>query len=287
MKFSILITVYNKENYLDKCFSSILKQDYKNYEVIMIDDASTDNSLKLMREYASKYDNFKLYINKTNKKLSYNRNKLIDYSTGDYLLYLDPDDYISDTLLIDVLDYCKKGIDLIKVNIEHINRPAKDDEDKYNFYPKKTILNNEEAISCFVEDIKKHYAISGSYIFKKSIIVDNNIRFSEDIHIHEDVSVTPIIISYSNSIAFINKVGYYYVENINGISNSYYNKEEWKKKGEEKKFAFQKAVIYALDHLLKSPLLTSAAKKKIVTDLINRGQFESIKDDYKKYYINY
>ena len=283
MKFSFLIPVYNKEEFLDKCISSILNQKYTNYEIIFVDDASTDNSVEVIKKYLPEHKNFILHENKVNKKISYNRNKLIELSSGDFLIFVDPDDYISDTLLEDILEYCNNGIDLIKVHIEHVNRPAKDDKDKYNFYPDKTVLNNEEAIKCFLEDFKKHYAISGSYIIKRSVIDDNNIRFPEELSIHEDVAVTPIIISYSKKVAFVNKIGYYYVENVNGISNSFYKKEEWKEIGEAKKTSFQKAITYALENSLKSPVLTETSKKRLVSDLVKRAEFSEVDDKYKKY----
>lgn len=271
MKFSFLIPVYNKEKFLKKCFDSIIKQKYGNYEVIIVDDCSTDNSVKIIEEYTSKNNKFRLYKNEQNMQISYNRNKLIDLSTGDYLIFVDPDDYISDTLLTDILPFCEQNADLIKVHIEHIHRPEKDDKDKYNFYFEKEVVDSDKAIEIFVEEFKKHYAIIGSYIIKKTIFTDYDIKYPTNISIHEDVAVTPIIISFSKKIVFLNKVGYYYVENINGISNSYYKKDKWV--NEENKYdAFQSAVLYALKNVIDSNNISPQAKLLLVTDLLKRAE---------------
>lgn len=272
MKFSFLIPVYNKEKFLDKCFDSIIKQKYDNYEVVIVDDCSTDNSVKIIEKYTKKNNKFRLYKNEQNMKLPYNRNKLIDLSTGDYLIFVDPDDYISDTLLTDIISFCKQNVDLIKVHINHVHRPEKDDKDKYNFYPKKEIVTSNKAIEIFLKDLKKHYAISGSYIIKKSLFIDNNITYPTNISIHEDVAVTPIIIAYSKKVAFLNKVGYYYVENIEGISNSYYKNDEWIKENKKNKHeAFQTAALYALKNAITSKNISYKTKILIVIDLLKRA----------------
>ena len=271
MKFSFLIPVFNKEQYLDNCLNSILKQNYDNYEVIIIDDCSTDNSVSIIEKYVEKYDNFRLYKNDVNKKISYNRNKLIELATGDYLIFLDADDYISDSLLNDLLPYCDQNVDLIKVNIEHVNRPDKDDKDKYNFYSDNDILSSDDAVKVFLSVFEKHYAICGSYIIKKSLFIDNNIRYPENIVIHEDVATTPILISFSKTVAFVNKIGYYYVENVKSLSNSFYKNEEWKKINDDKNDSFKKAVIYALENLSKSSNISDETKEMFKYDLMKRA----------------
>ena len=96
-KFSIIVPVYNVENYVDKCIKSILNQTYKNYEVIIINDGSTDNSLNIINKYKN---NKKIkIITQKNKGLSNARNNGMKMATGDYLLFIDSDDYIEDKLL--------------------------------------------------------------------------------------------------------------------------------------------------------------------------------------------
>ena len=97
MKFSIIIPVYNVEAYISKCLDSIKNQSYDNYEVIIVNDGTKDNSVNVIDKYLS--DNrFKLY-NKENGGLSSARNYGIKYVTGDYILFIDSDDYIERDLL--------------------------------------------------------------------------------------------------------------------------------------------------------------------------------------------
>ena len=90
---SIIIPVYNVEKYLEECLDSILKQTYKNIEVICVNDGSTDNSLNILEKYAVK-DNRFIVLNQSNHGLSYSRNKGLKQARGKYIYYLDSDDYI-------------------------------------------------------------------------------------------------------------------------------------------------------------------------------------------------
>lgn len=93
-KVSIIIPVYNCEKYIGKCLQSVVDQTYKNTEVIVIDDGSTDKSPQICDFYAEKYPNLKV-IHQSNKGLGATRNVGVDHSTGDYITYVDSDDYIS------------------------------------------------------------------------------------------------------------------------------------------------------------------------------------------------
>ena len=92
IKFSIIIPVYNVEKFLRECLNSITSQTLKNFEVICIDDGSTDNSLTILQEYANKDSRFKV-ISQENQGQGIARNKAIDIASGEYLFFVDPDDY--------------------------------------------------------------------------------------------------------------------------------------------------------------------------------------------------
>src|SRR6056297_1761051 len=93
MTFSIIIPVYQVEKYLVQCLESILNQSFKDYEVILIDDGSTDNSGKICDDYASKYSNIEV-IHQTNSGPSVARNNGMVRANGDYIVFIDSDDYI-------------------------------------------------------------------------------------------------------------------------------------------------------------------------------------------------
>ena len=93
MKFSIVVPVYNVEKYIRKCLESILRQSYDNFEVIIVDDGSTDETYRIAKSYEKKYPNkFLVLKNEKNMGLNYTLNKCIEYAKGDYLARQDGDD---------------------------------------------------------------------------------------------------------------------------------------------------------------------------------------------------
>ena len=107
MKISIVIPVYNVEKYLRECLDSVIVQSYRNKEVILVNDGSTDNSIEICEEYDMKYPFIKL-INKKNGGLSDARNVGILNSTGEYILFLDSDDYWDDANLFFIVQVLEK-----------------------------------------------------------------------------------------------------------------------------------------------------------------------------------
>ena len=94
MKISIIIPVYNVEKYLRECLDSILAQSYKDFEIILADDGSTDSSGNICDEYSMKYENIKV-LHKNNNGLSSARNAGLDIAQGEYILFIDSDDVVS------------------------------------------------------------------------------------------------------------------------------------------------------------------------------------------------
>ena len=102
-KVSILIPVYKAEKYISQCLESVLRQTYNNLEIIIVDDASPDNSIAIAESLIQKNENkfdIKILHNEKNKGIAETRNTLLDYATGDYILFVDSDDYIE----IDAID---------------------------------------------------------------------------------------------------------------------------------------------------------------------------------------
>ena len=91
-KVSIIMGIYNCERTLDRCIDSILKQTYKNWELIMCDDCSKDNTLKLAQEYSNRYENIKVVMNKENSGLAYSLNQCLSAAKGKYIARMDSDD---------------------------------------------------------------------------------------------------------------------------------------------------------------------------------------------------
>lgn len=113
-KISVIIPVYNVENYLDKCLSSVINQTYKNLEIICINDCSTDNSLDILKLYAEEDKRIKIIDRKTNGGLSVARNSGLEVATGDYVYFIDSDDYIDNNYLEKMLEIAiENNVDVV------------------------------------------------------------------------------------------------------------------------------------------------------------------------------
>ncbi len=202
-KISVIVPVYNVEKYLNKCLTSLIKQTYKNFEIIVINDGSIDNSLAICNKYANKYDNVKVYDYK-NAGVAHARNVGIKKATGDYLLFVDSDDYIDEKLLENLNEFLKKNdcdivcFDMYKV-VNNVN----------TYYHTSNSL---------VKDNIKRYIIGDSgpcnKLIKKKLF--NNLKFMEKIY-YEDLATMPILALYTNKIEFLEEPLYYYVQRDNSI----------------------------------------------------------------------
>lgn len=166
LKFSIIIPNYNKESYIKECLDSIFNQTYKNFEVIVIDDGSTDNSLDIIK-------NFDIKLFHTNRKRAGGaRNKGIENATGDYLIFLDSDDYFSNENVLEKLANTINNEDIIFLNYTR------------NDFGKTAIIKEEiEDISIKIE--KTRNLGCPTKCFKKELL--DNIRFPESKR-YEDIN---------------------------------------------------------------------------------------------------
>lgn len=184
---SVIIPVYNVEEYLEECLDSVLNQTYKNIEVIAINDGSTDNSPSILESYAIENENITI-ISQKNSGQSIARNNGIKIANGKYIYFLDSDDYIlPETFEQLVRTMEENDLDLIRFTAEsftdNINIPLI--KDKYNFdeyFEPNKIYNKEE----FLKSSKLSFSASPVlYIIKRDVLIRNNILFKPGI-VHED-----------------------------------------------------------------------------------------------------
>ena len=129
LKISVVVPVFNSEKYLEKCIDSIINQTYKNIEIILINDGSSDKSEEICNSYLKTYKNIKL-INQSNSGVSVARNNGLKSSTGDYVLFVDSDDWLEkDMLEIMVKEIDNFDIDIVRCEYFVENNPVL--EDKY------------------------------------------------------------------------------------------------------------------------------------------------------------
>lgn len=207
--FSIIVPVYNVEKYLDKCLASILRQTFKNFECIIIDDGSPDNSNAIIDKYVKLDQRFKV-IHQKNMGISAARNTGLDIAKGDYIIFVDSDDYIAD-------DYLEKFAKKI----------ADTDADivicgfieAYKDYEKNKVFTAEST-----EVIKQNILadVWPSYVWNKCYKKDlfTNIRFPVG-KIFEDILTIPELCLYAQKIVCIpDKLYYYNRQNENSITTN-------------------------------------------------------------------
>ncbi len=215
-KISVIVPVYNTEKYLKKCLESIINQTYQEFEVIIVNDGSTDNSQKIIDKYIEKYQNIIKCINKENGGLSSARNVGIEVAKGDYIIFVDSDDYLETTLLEQMLPYIQKNIDLVKYKLIKINEENKELERIDG--PTFDEVTGEEGFNKLVfNDILLEPACL--YLYKKDIFIKNELRFLENTY-HEDFGLIPIIFLNAKKMVSIDFYGYYYVQAGNSITRN-------------------------------------------------------------------
>lgn len=208
MKFSIIVPVFNCEKYLKKCINSVLNQTYRNIELILIDDGSTDNSGHICDEYKKKDCRVKV-IHKTNEGVSTARNAGLEHSTGKYVLFLDSDDYIEANMCNKANKILEKEtIDIIKYSYYKKSRRLKK---KYEFSIKtNSIILQKDYQREIYRYVFKTYDTSniwGSFINKK--LFDQE-KFDSSLKYGEDFLMFIKILSKSDSIIFIDECMYNY-----------------------------------------------------------------------------
>ena len=217
---SVIVPVYNVQEYLKKCIDSIIKQTYKNIEIILVDDGSTDNSGKICDEY-KKIDKRIKVIHKENKGLSDARNVGIDIATGKYVTFIDSDDFVSDIYIEYMYSIMKKtnsDIGICKIKVIY-DRNIKEQR-KIDIEPK--IYNKIQAFEnlLYSEGID---VAANAKIYPKYYFDDIKYPINEK---YEDVAIIYKIFEKTTQIAYGNLECYYYYVRIGSISKSGFNKGE-------------------------------------------------------------
>ena len=206
---SIIIPIYNSEKYLQRCFDSIVSQTNKNFEVILIDDGSMDNSAKICKRYCLNNSNFKYFYQK-NGGPGAARNKGLRYSIGELISFIDPDDFISSNYVETILKNMNSDI----LFFSSIHKKIKCDDEVHSF-------NNNTNVTFINVLLEQNeywdYGYTWNKCFRKDIIISNNLLFNESINHAEDELFTLEYVKNINFVNTINDAIYYYQVGI-GIS---------------------------------------------------------------------
>lgn len=209
--FSIIIPVYNVEKYLEKCIQSVLNQIYDSYELILVDDGSSDSSAKICDVYKKQWPEKIHVIHKENGGVSSARNTGILAATGMYILFLDSDDYLLDeSVLLKLSETCKnqdlvafEWKEIINGTVSQNSKIKLIREPKEGQYDGKMYLKNLLAIHAGIPWYSWMYAYKYAYIQEKKL------RFLEG-HTYEDVLLTPKAVLSASSVGILNYPVYGY-----------------------------------------------------------------------------
>lgn len=211
MRLSIVVNMYNTAKYMPRCMETLLEQDIpqSEYEIILVDDCSPDNSLEMAREYATRYTNIRVCTHGKNKGLAAARNTGIDAAKGQYLCFVDPDDYIEKNSLAALLKQMNdEQLDMLRFNYQKVDeeyRNVPDSEIEARFDYTSGVMTGTEylahrlGVGCYV----------WAYIYRLDFIKSTGIRFFEGCFF-DDTPWLPRILQKAQRV------------NVNPIRHQYY-----------------------------------------------------------------
>lgn len=210
-KISVIVPVYNAERFLVRCIESILNQTYTDFELILINDGSSDNSSSIIKDYLNK-DNRIIFINNQNKGVSETRNIGVREACGEYIQFVDSDDFIDKNMLKDTLEMLQnKEADMVITGL------YLDIENRGDVNTSIQTFNYNEAIGRKNIALNVLERVNGTYInspvnklYKRKIIIDNDILMDNKISLGEDFLFNLRYLKFCNKVVFSDKCYYHY-----------------------------------------------------------------------------
>lgn len=227
MFISIIIPIYNTEKYLRKCLDSILAQTIQNYEVILVDDGSTDSSPYICDEYVEKDSRFKVF-HRQNGGVGRARNFGLDQAIGDVISFVDADDWLDNhfykSLLSEITD-----CDLVYVSDTH----HYEDRTEVSHIAKAYRAFSREEVERILFYLKKNngwypfFGFTWNKLFRGDIIREHHLRFVEDLTLCEDEAFTDDYCRYAESISVVSKPLYHYRAGLLGLTGRKKDEKEF------------------------------------------------------------
>ena len=290
IKLSIIIPVYNAEKTLRRCLDSVLQQKDDELEIVVINDGSKDSSDKIIKEYKEKNPQTISYYKKQNTGVADTRNYGIKKAKGQYIMFLDSDDYIDTHLYSIVKQYMKKNIELIKFKLQRIDENGNILE-KVDGPIFEITTGGEGFENLYVSDVSLDSPCI--YIIKKEIFIRNKLLFNVGTE-HEDFGLIPFVIVLAKTMVSIDYYGYEYVQSNGSITrNNNYSKTKKKaydalkqydealvkieKHNINKKTAYYLKTYYTNAILLKTETLEKKDQNQSIKEIKKRKMIKNIK----------
>ncbi len=206
-KVSVIVPFYNVEGYIEKCLETLVNQTLQDIEIILVNDGSKDRSVNIVKKFQSSYPEKIVYLEKENGGLSDARNYAIPHAKGEYIAFLDSDDYVEKDMYQKMYELAvKENSDMVEC-------------DFYWEYPNKTRKDVGEIYHGSNEMIEKIRVVAWNKLIKKEILEDTKIQFPKGYR-YEDVEFTYKLIPHIERVSFLKEACIHYVQREGSISNS-------------------------------------------------------------------
>jgi len=223
LKISIIIPIYNAERYLEECLNSVVLQDWRNCEIILINDGSKDNSLAICRKFAEQ-DNRIVIIDKENGGVSSARNAGLEQATGEYIAFVDSDDWIDKSIYSSIFEKFEEQFDIAITGI--VFKGLKEEKEDNSFFEDEYVgdsikMNLMPKFYFYGKGFQKK-PIAGhthNMIFKKDLI--DKIRFITEVRYAEDLLFCLMCLHKANKVVIDKNYHYFYRRNIGSITEKY------------------------------------------------------------------
>ena len=206
IKVSIIIPFYNVENYIEKCLQSLVNQTLEDIEILLVNDGSQDGTEMIAKQFAEKYPNKIIYLEKENGGLSDARNYAIPHAKGEYIAFLDSDDYVETNMYEEMYNKAKKE-DLDYVECDFLWE-----------YPNKTLESKGKQYNNKKEMFIYTRVVTWNKLIKREIVQDNHLEFPKGYR-YEDVEFFYKLLPLIHHYGIVQKPFIHYVQRENSISN--------------------------------------------------------------------
>lgn len=214
MKLSIIIPVYNVEKYVEKCLRACINQDvpYEDYEIILVNDGSTDSSLSIIEKFSSDVPNCQVF-SQTNMGQAVARNAGLSKAKGDYIWFIDSDDYIIDNCLGAIYRYLENGLDILQINYQNVYEDGS---------PNRIIERFDLDGIKNGQDVLIHRGVPippWASIYRRGFLLENNLTFYPHVY-HEDVEFSPRTYYFAKKVTSFGPVVYNYFQRNNSTTSN-------------------------------------------------------------------
>lgn len=246
-KISVIIPVYNSERYLSKTLDSIVNQSLSDIEVICVDDGSTDESINILKEYLNKPCQLKIISLSKNFGVAFARNVGLKEASGEYICFVDSDDYIS-------LDFCEKlyrktftSPDFVKAGDLNVIFPDRKEIWEQNKFIRENVFN--------------FWAQFTTAIYNRDFLLKNNIFFDEELLVCEDILFLTKVVLLAKTYEIEELATYYYLKNSNSLDSDKYD---------DKKISSFINYVNKVSQIINTYEIKSDDKKVILTRLVGQ-----------------